>query len=121
MEPTKVILVTPDWGNQTWTNLLSKMSTARVEIPSGTKIFVSHGQKIPLPAPSWNTHVSVVDSILRKISQDELDPKIVKFVQRCSKNWTIQDLNREMKFYPKLAQPTMDVEIQCEGMGEKKN
>ena len=51
MEPTKMILVHPDWQDQYSSPLLKKISVARVEIPSGIPVFrTDHSQK-ELPSP----------------------------------------------------------------------
>ena len=78
LEPTKMILVTPDWHDQHWSRILDKISVARVEIPSGTPLYTSDWENKPLPAPIWNTFVSLVDTTLQNVSLQELDPKLVR-------------------------------------------
>ena len=116
-----MVLVTPNRSDQHWSRLLDEITVAPVEIPSGTKLYVSDWEKDPLPPPPWNTFVSLVDSTLCKVAPQDLDPKLVKQVARMSKNWSFEDLEREMKKYPRpCLEDTMDVEIQVgKGLGEE--
>ena len=115
-----MILVTPDWNDQYWSRLLDKISIARVEIPSGTKLYVGDWGKEPLPAPPWNTYVSLVDTVVRKVPLAELNPKMVQQVQKASRAWGFEELEREVRKYPRtILEETMDKEVQVEGLGEK--
>ncbi len=110
LEPTRMVLVHPDWQDQYWAPLLRSISVARVEIPSGTPVFESDRSHNPLPAPPWNTHVSIVDTFVKKVPFEQLDPQIVKFLRKTSKNWTFDDLIREQRKYPKFQFETVEVE-----------
>jgi hypothetical protein len=120
LEPTKMILVTPNWSGQDWARLLDKISIARVEIPSGTKLYVGDWEKRPLPSPPWNTYVSLVDTVFCQVPLGELDPKMVRQVQKASRAWNFEDLEKEVRKYPRvISDETMDKEVQVEGMGER--
>ena len=41
IEPTKLILVTPDWGDVYWRRVLEKLSVAQVQIESGSALYKS--------------------------------------------------------------------------------
>ena len=108
-----MIPVTPSWSDQYWSRLLEQISVSRVEIPSGTRIFVLDWENEPLTSPPWHTFVSLVDTTFCKVAPDELNPKIVKQIEKLSKNWTLDDLEREMKKCPRSnVEDTMDREIQ---------
>ena len=93
---------------------------ARVTIPSGAKLNASDWEKEPLPAPPWNTFVSLVESCACKVCADELDRKLVRQIQQASNRLNLDDLEREMRKYPKMKfEDTMDRENQVNGLGEK--
>lgn len=115
LEPCKMVLVYPNWVDQYWYPILEKISVAKVQVPSGVKLYKSDWDDRPLPAPQWNTCVSLVDTTSMKVDERELDPKIVKFIQKSSKNWNLDDLQREMMRYPRyMTNETMDQEIQVD-------
>ena len=60
----------------------------------------------------WNTHVSLVDTEIRQVPIERLDPKLVKWLRRVSKNWGFEDLQNEMKRYPKENLSTVEEETQ---------
>ena len=45
LEPTRLILVHPDWVDQYWSPLLREITISRVQIPSGTPVFVIDRKK----------------------------------------------------------------------------
>ena len=51
LEPTRCILVHPEWVDQYWSPLPRDVTVARVEIKSGTPLFLSDKSKKPLPSP----------------------------------------------------------------------
>jgi len=79
MEPTRMVLVHPDWADQYWSPLLKEISLTRFAIPSGTSIYVSDFSAKSLPAPLWNTQISLLDTSAKNVSSEKLDPKIVGF------------------------------------------
>ena len=119
LESTKLILVCPDWQETYFSRILDKISIRRVEIAPGTRVFVSDWDKVPLPSPPWNTLVSLVDTTEKKVHLAELDPKLVRQIQKASNHWNFEDLERENRKYPRIGfSETMDREVQVEGMGE---
>ena len=108
LEPTRMILVHPDWVDQYWSPLLRDITLSRVQIPSGTPVFVTDRKKKPLPAPMWNTQISLVNTEIKTVPPEKLDPKITKWLQRVSKNWSFSELQFEMTKYPKSDLMTSD-------------
>ena len=113
LEPQRIVLVTPDWGDCYWRRLLEKLAVHQVQVPEGLSLYTSDHQKKALPSPSWNTLVSFLDSSLVSIPMEELDPKEVKWVRKTSKGWDLSQLDMEVRKYPKqvLGEP-MEREVQ---------
>ena len=61
-----------------------------------------------LPSPLWNTHISFVDTEIHQIPVEKLDPKLVKWLRRVSKNYGFEDLQNEMKRYPEQNLSSVD-------------
>ena len=114
LEPTRLILVHPDWVDQYWSPLLREITVSRVQISSGTPIYVSDRTKKPLPSPLWNTQVSLVNTEVKNVSPEKLDPKLVRWLQRTSKNCGFEDLQGEMKKYPKADLTTVEESTQVQ-------
>ena len=112
LEPTRMILVHPDWNDQYWSPLLKEISVGRVQIASGTPLYFSDRSKKPLPSPMWNTHISLVDTEIHQVPIEKLDPKLVKWLRRVSKNWGFEELQNEMKRYPRENLSTVEEETQ---------
>jgi hypothetical protein len=51
MEPTKVLVVHPDWSDGYWCPLLHSMTTQKWEIKSGTPIYARDRSNKPLKSP----------------------------------------------------------------------
>jgi len=85
---------------------------ARVQIASGTPLYFSDRSKKPLPSPMWNTQVSVVDTEIHKVPLEKLEPRLVKWLRKVSKNWSFDELKNEMKKYPRENLSTVEEEIQ---------
>ena len=100
LEPSRMVLVHPDWRDEYWTPLLKSITDHRIEIKSGKPIYLSDHSKKPLPSPSWNTLVSLVDSTKYQVDSNMLDPKIKRLLQRMSKNWGLSELKHEVSKYP---------------------
>jgi hypothetical protein len=101
LESTRMILVHPNWQNQYFSRLLDSITVKRVMVCHGTPVYVADKCKKALPAPAWDTIVSVVDTFQCQVPSELLDPKIVRWLQRTSKNWGMAELKHEMKKYPK--------------------
>ena len=101
VEPTRLILVTPDWPGVYWARLLEKLAVAQVLVDKGTPLYQGDWDKKPLPSPQWNTLVTLVDSIQNRISVMELNPKLVKWIRKCSLDWGRENLIFEVSKYPK--------------------
>ena len=104
LEPQRIIMVAPDWGDSPWRQLLEKLSVSQVQVSSGLSLYKSDGSKRPLPSPSWNTLVSVLDSSLVRVPLSELDTKVVKWVQKQSRGWDLPKLCEEVRKYPRPLQ-----------------
>ena len=76
-----------------------------MEISNGTKLYVSDGEGKPLPAPHWDTLVSLVDTTIGKVSPKELDPKLVTFVLKQVKIGDRKNLKK--KFQGTLSFPIL--------------
>jgi len=92
LQPCRVILVHPDWVDSYWSPLLRKISLHRLQVGSGQAIYVKDKSKKPLKSPLWNTQISMVDTFVQKVDFSELDPLLVKFVQRHDRNWGLKEL-----------------------------
>ena len=114
LEPTRCVLVHPEWIDQYWSPLLKDITVARVEIASGTPLFVSDHSKKPLPSPLRNTHVSLVNTEKLSVPTEKPNPKIVKWLQRTSRNWSFEYMQSQMRLYPKFDLTTVDHEVQAE-------
>ena len=62
LEPTRVVLVTPEWRDYPWWKPLDFITVARTYIPASQAIYKGDCQRQTLPAPGWRTVVSLVDS-----------------------------------------------------------
>ena len=87
LEPTRMILVHPDWEDNYWSPLLNEITVHRAQIPSGTPVYLTERTKKPLPAPLWNTQVSLLDTTVKTIPLERLNPKLVRWLNQKSKKW----------------------------------
>ena len=59
-----------------------------------------------------------MNSCACKVPFESLDPKLVKHIRLSSKNWGFDDLQKEMRKYPKPFFETVEHEVQASCMGE---
>ena len=71
LEPTRMILVHPDWEDNYWSPLLNEITVHRAQIPSGIPVYLTERTKKPLPAPLWNTQVSLLDTTVKTIPEEQ--------------------------------------------------
>jgi hypothetical protein len=116
MESVQIVIVTPDWGDCPWRQLLEKLSVSQVQVPSGMSLYQADGCAKTLPPPSWNTLVSFLDSKTVKVPRHELDSHLVKWVERKSRGWSLEKLQEEVKRYPRCPsfESGMEREVQTE-------
>ena len=98
---------------------MEKLSISQVKVPHGMLLYASDGQKKPLPSPQWDTLVSVLDSTSISIPQSELDPDIVKWVNKKCKGWDLQMLLDNVKKYPRVCEGGIEREMQTEEQEEE--
>ena len=115
LEPLRMILVTPDWSEVYWRRLLEKLSVAQVSIPQGVSLYKSDWAEKPLPTPQWSTLVSLVDSKKISVNRAELDPSVVRWLQKANLSWGKAELEHEVRKYPKFsADEEMERETQTD-------
>ena len=112
LEPCPMVLVTPNWPNCPWMRILEKLAVKQCFVPPETPIYRGDQSLKALPPPPWETIVSLIDpKVQAKVK--ELDPKLVKWVQRMSKEWGREQLFGEIRACPKFDYPeVMEKEVQ---------
>ena len=83
-----------------------------MEIGKGKAIYLRDRAKKPLQAPLWNSQVTLVDSTRFSVDPGQLDPEMVRWVQRRDKDLSLEDLRIRM---PRShSYPTIEIEFQTE-------
>jgi hypothetical protein len=118
LEPTRMVLVCPDWGDCHWRRLLESMACAQVRVPSGMGLYRSDFNEKPMPPPQWSTIVSVLDSQAKVVPIEQLDPEIVKWVRRKNRGWDFAKLVEEVRKYPRPSFDGMEREVQTDEVFE---
>ena len=114
-ENCKMVIVTPNWQGDYWMRILEKISLRQTKLPADANLYKGDWDQKPLPAPKWETLVTLVDTSQISISQKELDPKICRQLEKINKKWQLVDLKREMQKYPKWSNiQTLERETQVE-------
>ena len=118
LEPCKMILVTPNWPGSKWMRILDKVAMKQSFVPPETPLYKRDSQKKALPPPPWETVVSVIDTSTARPAIDELDPKVVKYVKRITREWGRPELLDAMRAYPRIVdiQNTMEKEDQFDSV-----
>ena len=85
LDKCKMVLLTPDWGfsapNGHWRSILDQLTVKRVPLPD-TKLFEKFGDpENLLPKPHWGSFLSLVDGEQNFVSEEDLDPSLVKVVK----------------------------------------
>ena len=121
-------MVTPDWGysgkNGQWRRLLDRLTIRRVILPCEA-IYEKFGDPSKLlPKPMWSTMISVLDAETSQVQEPELDPAIVRIVQKLNRNLAREDLEKYLDVTIEpipfiTGQPCMDNGDQAKG--DKKN
>ena len=115
VEPCRMILVTPNWPGSKWMRILDTVAIKQSFVPPETPLYKGDSQKKTLPPPPWETMVSLIDTKWNKPNASELDPKMVKYIKKMSKEWGQADLMAAVHGYPRFATPeTMEKEIQSD-------
>lgn len=92
LEPTRMVLVTPKWENTEFWNLLDLVKVAQVEIEGGTPLYIGDWDSTPLPSPSWQTLVTLVDTTKVRPPLEELDKQVVRWLRKVNKGWGREEL-----------------------------
>ena len=92
LEPTRMVVVHPDWQDDYWAPLLKDITVSRLEIGAGQAIYLRDKGNKPLKAPLWNTQISLVDSKKLSVPLDHLNPKLVHWVKARSKDFGFGEL-----------------------------
>ena len=95
LDRAQVVVICPDWGQTgeaaAWRPFLDRMTKVRVPIPD-VPLYLPDGATSPLPAPRWGSIASLIDGNDCDISLDELNPQVVKFLDRVNRGLTWSDL-----------------------------
>jgi hypothetical protein len=95
------------------------MAVGQVQVDPGVGLYRSDLQEKVLPPPQWGTLVSLLDSRQNKVSHDELDPKIVHWLQKRCRGWDLPHLIDEVNKYPRpCGGEGMEREVQTESFPE---
>ena len=81
-ENCKMVIVTPNWQGDYWMRILEKISKRQIHLPAKANLYKGDWDKKPLPAPHWETLITFVDTANLSLKQEELDPKLCKYVQK---------------------------------------
>ena len=100
LEPCKLILVTPDWKNESWRATLRKIAIDTREIKAGIPLYERATSSQLLAGPRWNTHVTLLDTTKRTLQKYELDYQLIEEVKMENKNWGHEELKQNMEKYP---------------------
>ena len=84
-EPCKIVLVTPNWGNRSWKRILDKIALAQFCVPENDSLYETDRDKNPLPAPKWETTISLVDTTKFNVNECECDSNTLNWVKKTSK------------------------------------
>ena len=100
LEPFRMVLRSPDWGahggNEYWRTLLDKLTLTSIQLPDDA-IYVPMGGKTPIRKPGWGSMLSVGDRSLAPVTWEDLDPAMVKEIQRESSRYTLDVLKNQLR------------------------
>ena len=100
LEHSRMVLCSPDWGahggNEYWRTLLDKLMLTPIELPDDA-IYVPLGHKTPIVKPGWGSMLSVVDGGLAPVPWEDLDPAMVREIQRQSSVYTLDVLKNHLR------------------------
>ena len=95
VDRAQVVVICPHWGQTgeaaAWRPFLDRMTKVRVPIPD-VALYLPDWATSPLPAPGWGSIASLIDGNDCDISSDELNPQVVKFLNRVNRGLTQSDL-----------------------------
>ena len=95
LDRAQVLVICPDWGQTgeaaAWRPFLDRMTNVRVPIPD-VPLYLPDGATSPLPAPRWGSIASLIDGNDCDISLDQLNPQVVKFLNRVNRGLGRSDL-----------------------------
>ena len=103
LEPTRIVLVAPEWNGLPWQRLLQKLATKQFVVTQGEPLYVCDWHEKPLPSPQWNTVISYIDTTNFNVDPKEPDKDIVKWISKVRRQWGRDDLHKQMqdqKLYP---------------------
>ena len=98
-EPCRIVLVTPNWKGSNRKRLLSKLSQAQFFVPANTPLYKGDWDGTPLPSPSWETVVSLLDTRVFNVGKEEIDPSVWKWLEKKCKGWDSKKLDKEILKY----------------------
>ena len=119
--PCKIVLVSPNWPGRPWKRILDKIALCQFFVPPGEPLYETDRDKNPLPAPLWETTVSLVDTTKCNVNEIECDPNTLKWVTKTCKDLGPEDLKSRVAKYPWTKEvPEMDFLTPDEQKPEKK-
>ena len=62
LEPCVMVLVVPEWREYHWWEPLESITVSRVVLPPHSRVYRRDHCPDLLPAPHWNTAVSLIDT-----------------------------------------------------------
>ena len=80
LEGATVIPCTPDWGTTEyayWRRLLDRTAAGRTELSNGP-VYVTQGSHETMPAPEWDSFLSIVDGSLNTVPVSDLNQVLFK-------------------------------------------
>ena len=77
LEGCRMVMIAPLWENCDWRNLLERFNIAVDEIPENRPVFEGFNGPERLSPRHWALSAYFVDTTVRKVSEDDLDPLLV--------------------------------------------
>ena len=79
---------------------MDKIALAQFCVPENEPLYETDRDKKPLPAPKWETTISLVDTTKFNVNESECDLNTLNWVKKTSKNWGKDTLIEKVKRYP---------------------
>ena len=101
---SRMVLCSPDSGalltahgeNEYWCTLLDKLTHTSIQLLDDA-IYVPLGCKTPIEKPGWESMLSVVDKSLAPVPWEDLEPAMVRQIQRESSGYSVDVLNNQLR------------------------
>ena len=101
LEGARVLLCTPDWGttgeHAHCRRPLDRMTVGRTELPNGP-IYVPKDSQEIMPAPDWDSFLSIVDGSLNPVPVSDLNQVVLKELMAESTGLTLLDLKKRSDY-----------------------